>query len=553
MNERKKRKKKSGVITKKMSKNYKVSIPTAETKLTSGQLSTTDKLMKSRAFTAYAVTVNGVVTWRRFSEFVDLHSRLQSTFPDESKQFPPLPQKTWFHADQFDEATIGKRRQLLETYIQYLVANGFAARSDDVEAFLGLDNAATIKQFKTSESSGTLSEIGTDVSDNDAVATSSSSNNALSASDADADVDDVGDAWISSISESISMRSAVAAVFVGLNEQQRVYISPSIPLEKFKAAKNSVKMPDDERPVVLVDLSRRGLCHQALLLCTRGLYFNYEGLPGEVGRGSFTYPQLFQQRIYIEDTDLHIGPTKLIYLKYAGVSAEALMAFLKNLKEYVRMKQLALKLNEDEPLRPHSPAVLGTSTVPTSSGALPAVMGQLSPRGDTDLALVLRAIRCLKARAVGAEQEPEHDAIEATWQSVLYTAFGQFDESNSVYTRDVPSAKLQNALKSINLGNQTPIVMIDNTKHGSGYQSVIFASLGVYFHTDRVERGSGKVTWEELVSSPITQLDKHNVQVGDNYVINLAGAALVPAQLLECFHVLTNILLGIGQRLAGFK
>jgi hypothetical protein len=430
---------------------------------------------------------------------------------------------------------------------------------------LGLDNAATIKQFKTSESSGTLSDIGaTDDANDDnnatvgtgsgAAATSSSSNNnTLSASDPDGDVDDVGDAWISSISESISMRSAVAAVFVGLNEQQRVYISPSIPLEKFKAAKNSVKMPDDERPVVLVDLSRRGLCHQALLLCTRGLYFNYEGLPGEVGRGSFTYPQLFQQRIFIADTDLHIGPTKLIYLKYAGVSAEALMAFLKNLKEYVRMKQLALKLNEDEPLRPHSPAVLGTSTTATTSGALPAVMGQLSPRGDTDLALVLRAIRCLKARAVGAEQEPEHDAIEATWQSVLYTAFGQFDESNSVYTRDVPSAKLQNALKSINLGNQTPIVMIDNTKHGSGYQSVIFASLGVYFHTDRVERGSGKVTWEELVSSPITQLDKHNVQVGDNYVINLAGAALVPAQLLECFHVLTNILLGIGQRLAGFK
>jgi hypothetical protein len=540
-----------------------VTIPSAETKLTSGQLSTTDKLMKSRAFTAYAVTVNQTsVTWRRFSEFVDLHARLQSVFESEWKQFPPLPQKTWFHSEQFDEATIGKRRVALETYLQYLVNKGYVARSIDLAAFLGLDADGAAKQFKTSESSGTLSEIGgVSVDDNDNPNQNQTQNQSGEASivDDDDDVDDVGEAWISSISESISMRSAVAAVFVGLNEQHRVFISPSIPLDKFKAAKNSVKMPDDERPVVLVDLSRRGLCHQALLLCTRGLYFNYEGLPGEVGRGSFTYPQLFRQRIFVADNDLHIGPTKLIYLKYAGVSAEALMAFLKNLKEYVRMKQLALKLNEDEPLRPYSPAVLSSTPAATSattnSGALPgaAVMGQLSPRANTELALVLRAIRCLKARALGAEQEPEHDAIEATWQSVLYTAFGQFDESNSVYTRDVPSAKLQNALKSINLGNQQPIVLIDNTKHGSGYQSVIFASLGVYFHTDRVERGSGKVTWEELVSSPITQLDKHNLQVGDNYVINLAGAAIVPAQLLECLHLLTSILLGIGQRLAGIK
>jgi hypothetical protein len=322
--------------------------------------------------------------------------------------------------------------------------------------FLGLDADGAAKQFKTSESSGTLSDIGgVPVIDEDDNCATTQSSTSLDGGDGDDDgVDDVGEAWISSISESISMRSAVAAVFVGLNEQHRVFISPSIPLDKFKAAKNSVKMPDDERPVVLVDLSRRGLCHQALLLCTRGLYFNYEGLPGEVGRGSFTYPQLFRQRIFVVDNDLHIGPTKLIYLKYAGVSAEALMAFLKNLKEYVRMKQLALKLNEDEPLRPHSPAVLGATTTTTSAAAAAAasgnasaaVMGQLSPRGDSELALVLRAIRCLKARALGAEQEPEHDAIEATWQSVLYTAFGQFDESNSVYTRDVPSTKLQNAL-----------------------------------------------------------------------------------------------------------
>lgn len=132
---------------------------------------------------------------------------------------------------------------------------------------------------------------------------------------------------------------------------------------------------------------------------------------------------------------------------------------------------------------------------------------------------------------------------------MLQQAFSQFNETNSVYVGNVPSSKLENALKAINLGNQKPLVFIDNTKLGSGYQAVIFTTHGVYAHTDRVDKGSGKLGWEELLSAPMTQLDKHNVRVGNELVINLAGAALVPAQLLECLHVLTSALQALGAQL----
>jgi hypothetical protein len=521
------------------SATLKVSIPSAETRVHSGELSAAEKLLKSRAFTAYGIHVNhDKVVWRRFSEFVDLHARLKASMPaDEVKQFPELPQKSWLHANDFAEATIAKRKTMLEAYLKHLVAHGFAVRSVDVVAFLQLDAdapAAAATAFKTTES---MSELhGGDESGSAAI---------------DAHEDDEDGAWIASISESISMKAAVASVFIGL-DGRRVYTTPNIPLDLFKNAKNATNMPVDERPVVLVDLSRGGLCHQALLLCTRGLYFHYQGLPLDVGSGSFTYPELFRQPLKVDGSDVRIGPTKVVYMKHAGVNADALLELLKNLREYVRMKQLALKINGEEPLRPQSPVVWGGET-PTASGTLPsaAVMGQLSPRSSDELNDVQRAVRFLKAKACDAELEPEHAAIEATWASMLQQSFCQFNEANSVYVGTVPGDKLANALKSVNIGNQRPLVFVDNTKHGSGYQATIFTTFGVYTHSDRTDKGSGKLGWEELLSHPMRQLDKHNVAIGgDQLVINLAGAALVPSQLLECLHQLTTALQALGRQLA---
>lgn len=334
-----------------MSEAVSVTIPSAETKVTSGELTAVEKLTKGRAFTAYAVTINqSRVVWRRFSEFVDLDQRLKACVgADEHKLMPRLPEKSFFQTNDFAPELIAKRRVALEAYLKYLVAKGYLQRSSDLLAFLALD-APLSAAFKTSESRDELGESSAAALDAAALL-----NNNDNGGDADADDDDGGGAWISSIGESISMKSALCSIFVGLEpDKARVYITPNIPLDKFKNAKNSTKMPPDERPVVLVDLSRGGLCHQALLFCTRGVYFHYQGLPADIGSGHFDYPALFRERLRVEGSDLHIGATKLIYLKYAGINAEALFELLKNLREFVRMKQLALRLNEEEPLRPHA-------------------------------------------------------------------------------------------------------------------------------------------------------------------------------------------------------
>jgi hypothetical protein len=43
-----------------------------------------------------------------------------------------------------------------------------------------------------------------------------------------------------------------------------VYITPNIPIDKYKNARNSLKAPADDRPVVLIDLSKLEVAHASL-------------------------------------------------------------------------------------------------------------------------------------------------------------------------------------------------------------------------------------------------------------------------------------------------
>jgi hypothetical protein len=98
------------------------------------------------------------------------------------------------------------------------------------------------------------------------------------------------------------MKNAIQSVFCGLEASQRIYITPNIPLDKYKNARNATRAPADDRPVVLIDLSKMHQCHQALLFCTRGIYFRYDGLPADIGSGQMTYGELFREKIHVAGT-----------------------------------------------------------------------------------------------------------------------------------------------------------------------------------------------------------------------------------------------------------
>jgi hypothetical protein len=115
-------------------------------------------------------------------------------------------------------------------------------------------------------------------------------------------------------------------------------------------------------------------------LCTRGVYFRYDGLPADIGSGSMTWSELFRDKIYVATSPrdrssssvepvrplsptpsdgaqasttsttppdaVRVGRSKLLYLRHAGITPATLCLLLENLREYVMLKQQALKINK---------------------------------------------------------------------------------------------------------------------------------------------------------------------------------------------------------------
>ena len=193
-----------------------------------------------------------------------------------------------------------------------------------------------------------------------------------------------------------------------------------------------------------------GLCHQALLLCVKGLYFKYDGLPIELGSGSFTYPELFSTSVVVAHSPtssdggsasatttsadaIRIGASKLVYLRHAGITPSTMCTLIANLGEYVRAKREALRVANE-------PDASATSTSSSTTSSLRAIERALSQLVSTAAPATTTTTTTTTTTAVADGGGDDDDDV--SWRRVLTIAFRGVSGENGVYLFDIPAQKL---------------------------------------------------------------------------------------------------------------
>mmetsp|Transcript_64033 Transcript_64033/g.171501 ORF Transcript_64033/g.171501 Transcript_64033/m.171501 type:complete len:156 (+) Transcript_64033:130-597(+) len=79
---------------------------------------------------------------RRYSEFLDLDSKLRQIFGKPTRPFPPLPKKQLVGSQS--EKVVEERQRMLAAYLQAVLDNKILATTSEVKRFIGEDSAPRV-------------------------------------------------------------------------------------------------------------------------------------------------------------------------------------------------------------------------------------------------------------------------------------------------------------------------------------------------------------------------------------------------------------------------
>ncbi len=129
-----------------------------------------------------------------------------------------------------------------------------------------------------------------------------------------------------------------------------IYFHPQIPEEKLKTAVEYCSLPLNDWPVALIDCTIFGAADEAVLLGTRGMYYNDGTQAGYIPYSSFPKRQFGIVRG--EDTKISLGAEDILDINGSKADVHQILGVLETLKHAAREKQKRMQRHDLLPPEP---------------------------------------------------------------------------------------------------------------------------------------------------------------------------------------------------------